>query len=109
MLRFWLLPLVVLKGAGAAGLLLGLLGRAAPRDYGRGRARPVHHRSPHHLRACAFHNIAFPGAYFALAIASAALAIAARDGRPLRGTRIMAAQNLARTAAAVRRHRCALW
>jgi hypothetical protein len=36
-----------------------------------------------HVRARVLHNIAFPGGYFALAVASAVLAAAARYARPL--------------------------
>jgi hypothetical protein len=76
--RSWLTRLAALKAAGAAGLLLGLLG-----------VRPLGIAAAvglvlffvgaliTHVRARAFHNIAFPGAYFAMATASAALAIAA--------------------------------
>jgi hypothetical protein len=76
--RSWLTPLGVLKGAGAAGLVLGLLG-----------VRPVGIAAAiglvlffigalaAHVRARVFHNIAVPGAYFALALASAVLAGAA--------------------------------
>ena len=46
-------------GAGAVGLVLFFTGALAA-----------------HVRARAFHNIAFPGAFFALATASAALAVA---------------------------------
>ena len=58
--RSWLRPLGVLKGAGAAGLVLFFIGALAA-----------------HVRGRVFHNIAFPGAYFALAVASTGLAIAA--------------------------------
>jgi hypothetical protein len=69
----WLAPLGILKGTGAAGLLVGLLGL---RPVGIAAAiglvlfftGPRHPRPPQHR----------PGAYFALAIASAALAVAAR-------------------------------
>ena len=77
--RSWLTPLGVLKGAGAAGLLLGLLGL---RPFGIAAAIGLvlffTGALATHIRAHVFHNIAFPGAYFALAIASAALAVAAR-------------------------------
>lgn len=76
--RPWLLPLAAVKAAGAAGLLLGLLdlqplGIAAAT----GLALFFIGALTAHVRARAFHNIAVPGAYFALAIASAALAFAA--------------------------------
>lgn len=75
--RSWLPPLAVLKGAGAAGLLLGLLG-VWPLGIAAaiGLALFFTGALATHARAGAFHNIAFPGAYFALAVASAALAIA---------------------------------
>lgn len=75
--RSWLLPLGVLKGAGAIGLLIGLLG-----------ARPLGIAAAigltaffvgavaTHVRARAFHNIAVPATYLALAAASAAFAVA---------------------------------
>lgn len=76
--RSWLLPLAILKGAGAAGLLLGLL---AVRPLGIaaaiGLALFFTGALAAHARARAFHNIAVPGTYFALAVASAALAVAA--------------------------------
>ncbi len=76
--RSWLPPLAVLKGAGAAGLLLGLLG-----VWPLGIAAAVGlvlffiGALAAHVRARVFHSIAFPGAFFALAIASAAFAVAA--------------------------------
>jgi len=77
--RSWLVPLGVLKGAGAAGLLLGLLG---VRPLGIAAATRLvlffTGALATHVRARVFHNIAVPGAYLALAIASAALAIATR-------------------------------
>ena len=76
--RSWLLPLAVLKGAGAAGLLLGLLGvRPVGIAAAVGLVLFFAGALAAHLRASVFHNIAFPGAYFALATASAALAVAA--------------------------------
>lgn len=76
--RSWLPPLAVLKGAGAAGLLLGLL---AVRFLGIAAAIGLvlffAGALAAHVRARAFHNIAVPGTYFALALASAALAAAA--------------------------------
>jgi hypothetical protein len=76
--RFWLPPLAIVKGAGAAGLLLGL---PAARPLGIAAAIGLvlffAGALAAHLRARAFHNIAVPGAYFALAIFSAAFAVAA--------------------------------
>jgi hypothetical protein len=76
--RSWLPPLAVLKGAGAAGLLLGLLG-AWPLGIAAATGLVLFFIGAlaAHVRARVFHNIAFPGAYFALAIASAVLAVAA--------------------------------
>jgi hypothetical protein len=75
----WLPPLSALKGAGAAGLLLGLLGvRPLGIAAAIGLALFFIGALAAHVRARVFHNIAFPGAYFALAIASAVLAVAAR-------------------------------
>lgn len=75
--RSWLPPLGILKGAGAAGLLLGLLGM---RPLGIAAAVGLDlffaGALATHVRARVFHNIAVPGAYFALAAASAALAAA---------------------------------
>lgn len=71
------LPLLAfLKGAGAAGLLLGLLGlgligAAAATGLVAFYAGAV----AVHVRARVFRTIAFPGAYLALAIASLAFAI----------------------------------
>ncbi|MGC1215562.1 MAG: DoxX family protein [Micromonospora sp.] len=74
----WLAPLGVFKGAGAAGLLLGLLGlRPLGIAAAIGLVLFFTGALATHVRARVFHNIAFPGAYFALAIASAALAVAA--------------------------------
>jgi DoxX-like family len=76
--RSWLPPLAALKGAGAAGLLLGLLG---VRPFGIAAAIGLvlffTGALATHARARVFHNIAIPGAFLALAIASAALAAAA--------------------------------
>jgi hypothetical protein len=77
--RSWLTPLGLLKGAGAAGLLVGLLG---PRPLGIAAATGLvlffAGALVFHLRAHVFHNIAIPGAFFALAIASAVLTAACR-------------------------------
>jgi hypothetical protein len=76
--RSWLPPLAVLKGAAAAGLLLGLL---AVRLLGVAAAIGLvlffTGALAAHVRARAFRSIAVPGAYFALALASLALAVAA--------------------------------
>lgn len=73
----WLPGLAALKAAGAAGLLLGLAG-----------VRPIGVAAAvglvlffagalvFHARARVFYNIAFPGAFWALAIGSLALAVA---------------------------------
>jgi DoxX-like family len=76
--RSWLPPLAILKGAGAAGLLLGLLG-ARPLGIAAAAGLVLFFGGAlaTHVRARAFHNIVFPGAFFALAIASAVLAAAA--------------------------------
>jgi hypothetical protein len=76
--RSWLPPLGILKGAGVAGLLLGLLG-ARPLGIAAavGLALFFAGALATHVRARVFHNIAVPAAYFALAVASAALAAAA--------------------------------
>jgi hypothetical protein len=75
----WLAPLGVLKGADAAGLLLGLLGvRPLGIAAATGLVLFFTGALATHVRARVFHNIAVPGAYFALAIVSAVLAIAAR-------------------------------
>ena len=77
--RSWLPPLAVLKGAGAAGLLLGLLG-VWPLGIAAATGLVLFFTVAltAHVRARVFHTIAFPGAYFALAFASAVLAVTAR-------------------------------
>jgi hypothetical protein len=76
--RSWLPPLAVLKGAGAAGLLLGLLGvRPLGIAAAIGLVLFFVGACTAHVRARVFHNIAVPGTYLALAVTSAALAIAA--------------------------------
>jgi len=77
--RSWLPPLAGLKGAGAAGLLLGLLG-VVPLGIAAAIGLVLFFTGAlaAHVRARVFHNIAFPGAYFALAVASASLVVAAR-------------------------------
>ena len=75
--RSWLAPLGVLKGAGAAGLLVGLLGlRPLGIAAALGLALFFAGALATHIRAHVFYNIAFPGAFFALAIASVVLAVA---------------------------------
>jgi len=77
--RSWLIPLGLLKGAGAAGLLVGLLAvRPLGIAAGIGLALFFAGALTAHARARVFHNIAVPGTYFALAVAATALAIAAR-------------------------------
>jgi hypothetical protein len=77
--RSWLMPLGVLKGAGAAGLLLGLLGlRFLGIAAAIGLLVFFAGALVAHVRARVFHNIAFPAAFFALAAATTALAVAAR-------------------------------
>jgi hypothetical protein len=77
--RSWLVPLGLLKGAGAAGVLIGLLGvRPLGIAAAIGLVLFFTGALATHIRARVFHNIAFPGIYFGLAVASAALAIAAR-------------------------------
>jgi hypothetical protein len=76
--RSWLAPLGVLKGAGAAGLLLGLLGlRSLGTAAAIGLVLFFAGALATHVRARVFHNIAFPGAFFALATAATTLAVAA--------------------------------
>lgn len=76
--RPWLPRLAVLKLAGAAGLLLGLL---VVRPLGIAAAIGLvlffTGALATHVRTRVFYNIAVPGAFFALATASAAFAIAA--------------------------------
>lgn len=77
--RPWLPRLGVLKGAGAAGLLLGLLGvRPLGIAAAIGLVLFFTGALAAHVRARVLDNIAFPGAFFALAAASAVLAIAVR-------------------------------
>jgi hypothetical protein len=85
--RPWLPTLAVLKGAGAAGLLLGLMGfRTAGRAAASGLVLFFIGAIATHLRARALHNIAFPGAYLALALASLTLEIQHQPTAPERGT-----------------------
>ena len=75
--RSFLPLLATLKAAGAAGLLLGLLGVGV---LGIAAAAGLVGffvvAIAVHIRARVFYNLAFPGAYLALAIASLSLAIA---------------------------------
>jgi DoxX-like family len=75
----WLPPLAALKTAGAAGLVLGLAG-VWPVGIAAAAGLVLFFTGAiaTHVRARVFHNIAFPGTYFALAIASAGLTVAAR-------------------------------
>ena len=77
--RSWLPWLALLKGAAAAGLLLGLLGvRPLGTAAAIGLVLFFLGALATHVRARVFHNIAVPGAFFALAVASTSLALAAR-------------------------------
>ena len=77
--RPWLPWLGILKGAGAAGLLLGLLDvRPLGIAAAIGLVLFFAGALAAHVHARVFHNIGVPGAYFALAIASAAVTAAAR-------------------------------
>lgn len=68
--------LAMLKGAGAVGLLLGLLGaRIIGAAAAVGLVAFFAGAMVVHLRARVFYNLAFPGTYLALAIASLTLAI----------------------------------
>jgi hypothetical protein len=77
--RSWLRPLGFVKGAGVAGLLVGLL---SVRPLGVAAAIGLVlffiGALVTHVSARVFHNIAVPGTYLALAVASAALALAVR-------------------------------
>jgi len=86
--RPWFPFLAFLKGAGAAGLLLGLMGfRTAGRAAASGLLVFFIGAIATHVRARAFHNIAFPGAYLALALASLMLGRRPPPGAAERGTR----------------------
>lgn len=77
--RSWLVPLGVLKAAGAAGLLIGLLG-VWPLGLAAAAGLVLFFTGAliTHIRARVWHNIAVPGAFFALAVATAACAVASR-------------------------------
>lgn len=73
----WLPLLATLKAAGAAGLALGLLGVEPIGIIAAiGLVLFFVGALAAHFRARVFHNIAFPGVYFALAVASLVLALA---------------------------------
>ncbi|WP_158885874.1 DoxX family protein [Amycolatopsis anabasis] len=75
--RSWIPPLAALKAAGAIGLLLGLVG-VRPLGIAAAIGLVLFFAGAliAHLRARVFYNIAFPGVYFGLAVASLALALA---------------------------------
>ncbi|MFC5720813.1 DoxX family protein [Streptomyces gamaensis] len=70
--RSWLPWLAALKAAGAAGLLLGLLG-APPVGLAAASGLVLFYVGAvmAHVRARVYHNIAFPAGYLALAVAAA--------------------------------------
>ena len=75
--RSWMKPLALIKSAGAAGLLIGLLGvRPLGIAAAIGLALFFIGALAAHVRARVLYNIAVPGSYFALAVASAVLVIA---------------------------------
>lgn len=75
--RSWLPPLAFVKAAGAAGLLTGLLGvRPLGVAAAIGLVLFFTCALATHIRHRVFRNIAFPAAFFALAAASLALALA---------------------------------
>ncbi|MEU8549184.1 DoxX family protein [Streptomyces roseoverticillatus] len=75
--RPWIPWLAALKGAGAAGLLLGLLGiPALGVAAATGLVLFYAGAVAVHIRARVFHNMAFPGGYSALAVASLVLTVA---------------------------------
>ncbi|MEU2672776.1 DoxX family protein [Streptomyces sp. NPDC007164] len=74
--RTWLPRLATLKAAGAVGLLAGLVGfRLLGLAAATGLVLFYVGAMAAHVRARVFRNIAFPGAYLALAVASLALAV----------------------------------
>lgn len=74
--RSWLPTLATLKAAGAVGLTAGLLGaRGIGVAAAAGLVLFFAGAMVAHVRARVFHNIAFPGAYLALAIASLGLVV----------------------------------
>ncbi|ADP83697.1 DoxX family protein [Pseudofrankia inefficax] len=73
--RSWLPWLAGLKAAGAAGVLLGLLGVPVIGIAAAGGLVAFFLGAViAHLRARVYHNVAFPGCYLALAVASLAFA-----------------------------------
>jgi hypothetical protein len=77
--RSWLPPLAALKAAGAAGLLLGLLG-ARPLGIAAAIGLVLFFTGAlaAHVRARVFHNIAVPATFLTLAAASATFALTTR-------------------------------
>jgi hypothetical protein len=73
--RSWLPWLAALKLAGAAGLLLGLGLRPLGAAAACGLVLLYLGALAFHLRARVFYNLAFPGFYFATAVASLALTV----------------------------------
>ncbi|MFE9017443.1 DoxX family protein [Streptomyces sp. NPDC007808] len=72
----WLPGLAALKAAGAAGLLLGLLGvPVIGVAAGTGLVLFFIGAVAVHIRARVYYNLAFPGGYLALAAASVVLAV----------------------------------
>ncbi|MFF7356065.1 DoxX family protein [Streptomyces filipinensis] len=73
--RSWIPALALLKAAGGAGLLLGLLG-VRPLGIAAGVGLVLFYLGAVtvHVRARVFHNIAFPGLFLALAAGALALA-----------------------------------
>ncbi|WP_369830766.1 DoxX family protein [Mycobacterium sp. 1245805.9] len=75
--RSWLRPLVAIKLAGAAGLVVGLVGlRALGIAAATGLVLFFVGAVVTHLRARVFYNIAFPGAYLCLSAGTLALMVA---------------------------------
>ena len=76
--RSWLPPLGWLKAAAAVGLLIGLLGlRPLGLAAAIGLVLFFTGALATHIRARAFHNIAVPATFFALALAATTLTLAA--------------------------------
>ncbi|QHA02745.1 DoxX family protein [Streptomyces broussonetiae] len=75
--RSWIPALAALKAAGAAGLLLGLLG-VRPLGVAAGAGLVLFYVGALavHVRARVLHNIAFPGLFLALAVGALVLAAA---------------------------------
>ncbi len=72
----WIPPLATLKAAGAAGLLLGLLGfRLIGIAAAVGLVLFFAGALATHIRTRVFHNLAFPATYFLLAAGSLILAL----------------------------------